>query len=137
VRTEWEHTIETMRVLEEVSPDTMVFHQTHKRIWPAAQRDSLFWSHIRHNIHLSLSQLMGISLGIDLGSKVTSSIYVRSVNKLPLPEVFFLEQMSVFKVQTQLFANISHVLIFAVINWGGYRYPFFKVKFCAKKRELD
>ncbi len=59
VRTEWEHTIETMRVLEEVSPDTMVFHQTHKRIWPAAQRDSLFWSHIRHNIHLSLLTLNG------------------------------------------------------------------------------
>ena len=47
MRTECEHTIETMTVLEEVSPDTMIFHQTHKRIWPAAQRDSLFWSHIR------------------------------------------------------------------------------------------
>ncbi|KAK2582663.1 hypothetical protein KPH14_004941 [Odynerus spinipes] len=27
--------------------DTLVFLQTHKRIWPASQRDALFWSHIR------------------------------------------------------------------------------------------
>jgi len=47
VRTEWEHTIETMSVLEEVSPDTLIFLQVHKRVWPAAQRDALFWSHIR------------------------------------------------------------------------------------------
>jgi len=47
VRTEWEHTIENMSVLEEVDPDTLVFLQVHKRLWPAAQRDALFWSHIR------------------------------------------------------------------------------------------
>jgi len=47
VRTEWEHTIENMSVLEEVSKDTLIFLQVHKRIWPAAQRDALFWSHIR------------------------------------------------------------------------------------------
>ena len=34
-------------MLEKVSNDTLLFHQLHKRIWPAAQRDSLFWSHIR------------------------------------------------------------------------------------------
>jgi len=47
VRCEWEHTIETMSVLEEVSDDTLIFLQLHKRIWPAAQRDALFWSHMR------------------------------------------------------------------------------------------
>uniref|UniRef100_T1IZW2 Ceramide transfer protein n=1 Tax=Strigamia maritima TaxID=126957 RepID=T1IZW2_STRMM len=45
-RTDWETTIESMRVLEVVSDNTIVFHQIHKRIWPATQRDSLFWSHI-------------------------------------------------------------------------------------------
>jgi collagen type IV alpha-3-binding protein len=25
----------------------VVFFQVHKRVWPAAQRDSCFWSHIR------------------------------------------------------------------------------------------
>jgi len=47
VRTEWEHTIEHMSVVEEISEDTLIFLQIHKRIWPAAQRDALFWSHIR------------------------------------------------------------------------------------------
>lgn len=36
-----------MTVVEELSDDTVVFHQVHKRVWPAAQRDSLFWSHMR------------------------------------------------------------------------------------------
>ena len=43
----WEHTIDSMSVLEEVSPDTLVFLQVHKRVWPTAQRDALFWSHMR------------------------------------------------------------------------------------------
>jgi len=47
VRTEWEHTIDSMSVLEELSPDTLVFLQVHKRVWPTAQRDALFWSHMR------------------------------------------------------------------------------------------
>lgn len=36
-----------MAILEKISPDTIVFLQTHKRIWPASQRDALFWSHMR------------------------------------------------------------------------------------------
>lgn len=36
-----------MVILEKISPDTIVFLQTHKRIWPASQRDALFWSHMR------------------------------------------------------------------------------------------
>ncbi|ODM92756.1 Collagen type IV alpha-3-binding protein [Orchesella cincta] len=36
-----------MTILESVSEDTLVFLQIHKRVWPAAQRDALFWSHIR------------------------------------------------------------------------------------------
>lgn len=46
-RYEWETTLETMTIVEEVSSDAMVFHQTFKRIWPASQRDALFWSHVR------------------------------------------------------------------------------------------
>ncbi|XP_049830403.1 ceramide transfer protein [Schistocerca gregaria] len=46
-RMDWESTIEQMTVLEKVSEDTLIFLQVHKRIWPASQRDSLFWSHIR------------------------------------------------------------------------------------------
>ena len=43
----WETSIETSDVIETVDPDTLVFHQKCKRIWPAAQRDTLCLTHIR------------------------------------------------------------------------------------------
>ncbi|XP_023947703.2 ceramide transfer protein [Bicyclus anynana] len=46
-RYEWETTLETMNIVEAISSDAIVFHQTFKRIWPASQRDALFWSHVR------------------------------------------------------------------------------------------
>ncbi|XP_055324849.1 ceramide transfer protein isoform X1 [Sitodiplosis mosellana] len=46
-RNDWETTLDDMAILEKISPDTIVFLQTHKRIWPASQRDALFWSHMR------------------------------------------------------------------------------------------
>ncbi|XP_066583881.1 ceramide transfer protein [Prorops nasuta] len=46
-RSGWEATLEDMTVIENISKDTLVFLQTHKRIWPASQRDALFWSHMR------------------------------------------------------------------------------------------
>lgn len=46
-RSGWETTLEDMTVVEKVSNDTLIFLQTHKRIWPASQRDALFWSHMR------------------------------------------------------------------------------------------
>lgn len=46
-RNDWETTLEDCQILEAISPDTLVFLQTHKRIWPANQRDALFWSHMR------------------------------------------------------------------------------------------
>ena len=46
-RLEWETTLETTTVLEKISDDTLLFLQVHKRIWPASQRDAVFWSHMR------------------------------------------------------------------------------------------
>lgn len=46
-RNDWETTLEECQILETIAPDTLVFLQTHKRIWPANQRDALFWSHMR------------------------------------------------------------------------------------------
>ncbi|XP_043256945.1 ceramide transfer protein isoform X1 [Colletes gigas] len=46
-RSGWEATLEDMTVIENISKDTLIFLQTHKRIWPASQRDALFWSHMR------------------------------------------------------------------------------------------
>ncbi|XP_046403313.1 ceramide transfer protein isoform X1 [Ischnura elegans] len=47
VRHEWETTLEQMTILETISEDTLVFLQVFKRVWPASQRDALFWSHMR------------------------------------------------------------------------------------------
>lgn len=47
-RYDWEGTLETMNVVDKIAEDTIVFHQIHKRIWPAAQRDATFWSHLTH-----------------------------------------------------------------------------------------
>ena len=49
VRFDWENTLESMKVVEEINPNTLIFHQIHKRVWPAAQRDTVFWSHIRRS----------------------------------------------------------------------------------------
>ena len=40
-------TLEQMKVLETITDDTLVILQIHKRVWPASQRDALFWSHMR------------------------------------------------------------------------------------------
>jgi len=41
-------TLEATNVVSWLARDTHVTYQVLKRIWPAAQRDSLFWSTIRH-----------------------------------------------------------------------------------------
>ncbi|XP_035233642.1 ceramide transfer protein-like isoform X1 [Stegodyphus dumicola] len=46
-RFDWETTVENMKVVEEIDSKTLIFHQIHKRVWPATQRDALFWSHMR------------------------------------------------------------------------------------------
>lgn len=46
VRFDWETTLETMNVVEALEPTTVIVHQIHKRVWPATQRDALFWSHM-------------------------------------------------------------------------------------------
>ncbi|CAF1108615.1 unnamed protein product [Adineta ricciae] len=46
-RMEWETTLDSTKIIEVLDPDTVIFFQLHKRVWPAAQRDSCFWSHIR------------------------------------------------------------------------------------------
>jgi collagen type IV alpha-3-binding protein len=48
VRMEWELTLDSSRVIEALSDDTLIFHQVHKKVWPTAQRDTCFWSHLRH-----------------------------------------------------------------------------------------
>lgn len=51
VRMEWEGTLDSSRMIEALSDDTLLFHQIHKRVWPSAQRDTCFWSHIRSVPH--------------------------------------------------------------------------------------
>ncbi|CAG5127022.1 unnamed protein product [Candidula unifasciata] len=47
-RMEWEATLDNCHVVEWLSDDTFVSNNVIKRVWPASQRDALFWSHIRH-----------------------------------------------------------------------------------------
>jgi len=47
VRLDWEVSVEKIKVIEKLSENTIVFYQLHKRIWPAAQRDNCFISHMR------------------------------------------------------------------------------------------
>lgn len=44
VRLEWEGTIESFRVIEVPEEHTAIIYQTHKRVWPSAQRDCLYLS---------------------------------------------------------------------------------------------
>ncbi|KAL3311065.1 Collagen type IV alpha-3-binding protein [Cichlidogyrus casuarinus] len=47
-RLDWEITCDVAPIVLEIpSEDTVVFHQVYKRVWPATQRESLMWSHIR------------------------------------------------------------------------------------------
>ena len=47
VRMDWDSTLDLCKVIETFSPNTMVFHQLYKRVWPSSQRETLFMSHIR------------------------------------------------------------------------------------------
>ncbi|CAE1292316.1 COL4A3BP [Acanthosepion pharaonis] len=51
VRMDWEGTLESSRCIEWLSEDTFISHNIIKRVWPASQRDAVFWSHIRHVIN--------------------------------------------------------------------------------------
>ena len=44
-------TLESSRCIEWLSEDTFISHNIIKRVWPASQRDAVFWSHIRHVIN--------------------------------------------------------------------------------------
>uniref|UniRef100_A0A8C2HQR0 Ceramide transfer protein n=1 Tax=Cyprinus carpio TaxID=7962 RepID=A0A8C2HQR0_CYPCA len=46
-RNDWETTIESFQVVETLSDKAVIIHQTHKRVWPASQRDVLYVSVIR------------------------------------------------------------------------------------------
>uniref|UniRef100_A0A8D0HF53 Ceramide transfer protein n=1 Tax=Sphenodon punctatus TaxID=8508 RepID=A0A8D0HF53_SPHPU len=47
VRNDWETTIENFHVVETLSDNAVIIYQTHKRVWPASQRDVLYLSAIR------------------------------------------------------------------------------------------
>ena len=49
VKMEWEgHLLEKVKVLEILAPDTVIIQSVMKRVWPSAQRDIVYLSHIRH-----------------------------------------------------------------------------------------
>lgn len=48
VRMDWDATLESSVCTDWLAEDTFVSHNVIKRVWPASQRDALFWSHLRH-----------------------------------------------------------------------------------------
>ncbi|KAM7392465.1 hypothetical protein PAMA_007534 [Pampus argenteus] len=46
-RNDWETTIENFNVVETLSDSAVITYQTHKRVWPASQRDVLYLSAMR------------------------------------------------------------------------------------------
>lgn len=46
-RLDWEVTLEVTNAILNPADDTIISHQIHKRVWPAAQRDCVFLSHMR------------------------------------------------------------------------------------------
>ncbi|KAG7318492.1 hypothetical protein KOW79_018247 [Hemibagrus wyckioides] len=46
-RYDWETTVESFSVVETLSDKAVIIYQTHKRVWPASQRDILYLSVIR------------------------------------------------------------------------------------------
>ncbi|XP_071757518.1 ceramide transfer protein isoform X1 [Centroberyx gerrardi] len=46
-RNDWETTIENFNVVEALSDNAVIVYQTHKRVWPASQRDVLYLSAMR------------------------------------------------------------------------------------------
>nr|XP_061800274.1 ceramide transfer protein-like isoform X2 [Nerophis lumbriciformis] len=46
-RNDWETTIENFNIVETLSENAVVVYQTHKRVWPASQRDVLYLSAMR------------------------------------------------------------------------------------------
>jgi len=46
-RLDWEVTLEVTNTILKPADDTIISHQIHKRVWPAAQRDCVFLSHMR------------------------------------------------------------------------------------------
>ncbi|KAK3555964.1 hypothetical protein QTP86_029888, partial [Hemibagrus guttatus] len=47
VRNDWETTVENFSIVETLSDNAIIIYQTHKRVWPASQRDVLYLSAIR------------------------------------------------------------------------------------------
>ncbi|XP_039614357.1 ceramide transfer protein isoform X2 [Polypterus senegalus] len=47
VRNDWETTVENFNVVETLADNAVIIYQTHKRVWPASQRDVLYLSAIR------------------------------------------------------------------------------------------
>ena len=48
VKMTWDLTLDSTVAVEWPSEDTVILHNVIKRVWPASQRDALFWSHKRH-----------------------------------------------------------------------------------------
>ena len=64
-------TVEQVTILETVDERTAINLQVHKRVWPAAQRDSLFWSHIERQVVDGQEYWVVVNNSTDYASEVS------------------------------------------------------------------
>lgn len=138
VRMEWEFTVDHMKVVEKLRDDTLIFHQIHKRVWPAAQRDALFWSHIRkgegdNKEKKSVGSLQGDEQLVPVSTWIVCN---HSVDVPPVPTGKCLRVVLTISLTCQTFvdASVSHlppeqisrdrittkIIYCATVNPGGW-----------------
>ena len=91
-RSEWDHTIEELNILETVSDETVIIHQVHKVVWPITQRDCLYLSTIlkvenpprKANEPEPLDTWMVCNFSVDHDKAIVSSNRVRAIVEVAL-----------------------------------------------------
>ncbi|XP_013867079.1 collagen type IV alpha-3-binding protein [Austrofundulus limnaeus] len=80
-RNDWETTIENFSVVETLSDNAVIVYQTHKRVWPASQRDVLYLSAMRKMVASSESEpdtWLVCNFSVDHNDAQTTSRCVRA-----------------------------------------------------------
>ena len=67
-------TVEQVTILETIDQQTAINLQVHKRVWPAAQRDSLFWSHIERQVVGGQEYWVVVNNSTDYASEVRETV---------------------------------------------------------------
>lgn len=80
-RTEWESTVEMVRLVETLSENEVIVYQTHKTVWPASQRDILYvssWKKVRATSENDPDTWVVCNFSVDHADVPVTNRYVRA-----------------------------------------------------------